>query len=46
MIELYAETLRFWHFITPYHNIIEVRKSNFSNYISAKARAREKAATC
>jgi len=45
MVELIAETARFWHFITPFYTIIEVRKSRYSNLIAAKARAREKATT-
>jgi hypothetical protein len=45
MVELIAETARFWHFITPFYTIIEVRKSRYSNLITAKARAREKATT-
>jgi hypothetical protein len=45
MVELIAETVRFWHFITPFYTIIEVRKSRYSNLIAAKARAREKATT-
>jgi len=45
MVELIAETVRFWHFITPFYTVIEVRKSRYSNLIAAKARAREKATT-
>ena len=43
MVELIAETARFFLFITPFYTIIEVRKSRYSNLIAAKARAREKA---